>query len=212
MPFPATLTTIPDRLRTDEFVLRPIVADDAERDYAALMETRQLLRLWQQSSWPEGDFTVAANRADLLDMQQRHEARLAYSYTVLEPAGHRPAAPTTAPSDPGGDECLGCVYVFPTDASFLRKATVTPLTDARWADVDAVVYFWVRLSRLETGMDGRLLAALRSWFTDEWGFRRTGYVVSEQFTEQLELFRQTDLTPEFTFTEPDKAGTFLVFG
>jgi hypothetical protein len=31
-------------LRTEEFVLRPIVADDAELDYAAVMETREYLR------------------------------------------------------------------------------------------------------------------------------------------------------------------------
>jgi hypothetical protein len=52
--FPAV--QVPAGLRTAEFVLRPIVADDAEKDHAAVMETREDLRLWEQSTWPEEDF------------------------------------------------------------------------------------------------------------------------------------------------------------
>ena len=100
-PFPA-------ELRTTDFVLRPIVADDAEMDHAAVMETREHLRLWEQSTWPEDDFTVQANREDLVDLEQHHAEHRAFTYTVL---------------DPHGTECLGCVYVFPTSASFLVKAT-----------------------------------------------------------------------------------------
>lgn len=46
--------------------MRPIVAGDAELDYAALMETREYLRLWQQSAWPEDDFIAEAKRKDLV--------------------------------------------------------------------------------------------------------------------------------------------------
>jgi hypothetical protein len=89
---------------------------------------------------------------------------------------------------------------------------VTPVGDAEWADVDAVVFFWVRLSRMETGMDERLLAALRSWFTKEWGFAKTVYVTNEQFTQQVDLLRRTDLTLRFELVEPGKPGKYLVFG
>ncbi|HEU4849283.1 MAG TPA: hypothetical protein VFS93_02625 [Terrimesophilobacter sp.] len=76
---------VPPGPRTDEFVLRPIVADDAELDHAAVMETREYLRLWEQSTWPEDDFTVEANRKDLVGLEQRHAAHRAFTYTVLEP-------------------------------------------------------------------------------------------------------------------------------
>ena len=136
---------VPAELRDQRVVLRPITAEDAAIDHAAVVETREYLRLWEQSSWPEDDFTVEANRADLVDLEQRHAAGRAYTYTVL---------------DPLGTESLGCVYVFPTSATFLKKATVTPVGNDSWADVQAVVYFWARRSRMETGLDGRLLAAL----------------------------------------------------
>jgi hypothetical protein len=188
---------VPPELRTSEFVLRPITADDAAMDHVAVMETREHLRLWEQSSWPEDDFTVEANHTDLLDLEQRHAAGRAYTYTV---------------QDPLGTECLGCVYVSPTHASFLAKATVTPVADDVWVDVQAVVYFWVRQSRMDTGLDGRLLGDLRAWFAEDWKLERTVFVTNEQFTQQVDLIERTDLTRRFELVEPSKPGTYLVYG
>jgi len=188
---------IPTGLHTAEFVLRPITADDAERDFAAVVETREHLRLWEQSTWPADDFTVEANRDDLVGLEQRHAERKAFTYTVV---------------DPEGAEALGCVYIFPTSASFLQKSTVTAVGDEDWADVDAVVYFWARLSEMEKGMDARLLAALRAWIRDAWRAQRAVYVTNEQFTQQVELIGRTDLELRFELVEPGKPGTYLLYG
>ena len=188
---------VPAGLKTAEFVLRPIVADDAEKDHAAVMETREDLRLWEQSEWPADDFTVEANREDLVGLEERHAEGRAFTYTVLAP---------------DGSESLGCVYVFPIGASFLEKSTVTPVGDDEWADVEAVVYFWARRSQMEKGMDERLLTALRAWFADEWKVDRAVFVTNEQFTQQVELMRRADLHLKFELVEPGKPGTYLVFG
>lgn len=58
-----------DELRTDEFLLRPLRETDAGLDYDALMASRELLRLWESSTWLADDFSLEANRADLA----RHE-------------------------------------------------------------------------------------------------------------------------------------------
>jgi hypothetical protein len=187
----------PAGLRTAEFVLRPIVADDAERDHAAVVETRDHLRVWEQSTWPEDDFTVEANRADLAELERRHVERRAFTYTVL---------------DPGGSRCLGCVYVFPTTATFLARSSVTPVGDDAWADVDAVVFFWARLSEMETGLDERLLAALREWFRREWELDDVVYVTNEEFRQQVELLAGTGMSPRFHVLEPGKPGKYLAFG
>lgn len=197
MSFTDSAEPVPAELRTEEFVLRPIVADDAEMDYAAVMETREYLRRWQQSAWPEDDFTVEANRKDLVDLERRHGEHRAFTYTVLSPTGAR---------------CLGCVYVFPTSATFLVKSTVTPVGDDQWTDVDAVIFFWARLSEMETGLDERLLAALRAWFTDQWKLERAVYVTNEQFTRQVNLLERTDMSLKFELLEPGKPGKYLVFG
>ena len=197
MPFTASTEPVPPELRTDEFALRPIVVGDVEMDYAAVMETRDELRLWQQGTWPEDDFTVEANRADLLDLEERHAALRAFTYTVLDPDGIR---------------CLGCIYVFPTTATFLAKCTVIPIGDELWPDVEAVVFFWVRRPEREAGLEERLLAALRAWFKYEWKLEKTVYVTSEPFTQQVRLLTNTDLDLKFELLEPGKPGKRLAFG
>lgn len=197
MPFNGSTESVPAGLKTDKFVLRPIVVGDVEMDYAAVMETRESLRRWQQSTWPADDFTIEANRKDLVDLEERHNARRAFTYTVLDPAGAT---------------CLGCVYIFPTTAKFLAKSTVTPVGGDEWSDVDAVVYFWVRLSQMELGTDEHLLAALREWFADEWKLDNTVYVTGEPFLQQVELLKKTDLRLKFRLHEPGKPADSLVFG
>lgn len=193
MPFSHD-TSAPARLATEDFVLRPITVADAALDYAAVMESRVVLRLWQQSSWPADDFTVDDNRTDLELMEKRHSAGEAFGYTVLSP---------------NESECLGCVYVFAHDARFLAASDVTAVTDASWDRIDAAVYFWVRTSRVATGLDRSLLGHLRRWFADDWGFDDTVFVTSDLFTQQVQLIDSTDLELRFEIVEPDKPGRYL---
>jgi hypothetical protein len=196
VPLTDPAVPIPAGLATAEFVLRPITADDAADDHAALMETREELRAWEQSSWPADDFTVAANREDLAGLEERHRAHRAFTYTVR---------------DPGDTECLGCVYVFDTSAKFLAASTVTALGDESWAGVEAVVFFWVRRSRMVDGLDARLLAGLRTWFAEEWPVERTLFVTNEQFTQQVGVIEDAGLVRRFEYVEPGKPGRYLAY-
>ena len=187
---------VPESLTTEEFVLRPIVAADAELDHAAVMESREFLRTWEQSSWPEDDFTVAANREDLEKLERRHASHLAFTYTVLDPAG---------------TECLGCVYLMATDARMFTGARITPVGDHRWDDYDAAVYFWVRRSRLAAGTDRALLDALRTWLARDWGLGSHLFVTNEQFAQQRDMIEHTDLQLRFEIEEANKAGRYLAY-
>ncbi|HEU0164659.1 MAG TPA: hypothetical protein VFQ54_06395 [Thermomicrobiales bacterium] len=186
----------PVGLTTPDFILRPIVAADAEMDYAAVMESREYLRTWEQSSWPADDFTVAANRKDLEMLERRHGNREAFTYTVVDPAG---------------TECVGCVYIMPPDARSLTKARITPVGDCRWEDYDAAVYFWVRRSRLAARTDRELLDALRTWLAQDWSLGRHLFVTNEQFTQQVEMIERADLKVRFTIEDPDKPGRYLAY-
>ena len=153
MPFATMSNGVPEGLATDDFVLRPIVAADAELDYAAVMESREYLRGWEQTGWPEDDFTVGADRDDLEKMERWHTDGAGFSYTVMNPTE---------------TECLGCVYLRATDAPSYAGARVTPVGDRRWEDYEATVFFWVRESRLATATDRALLDALRAWLAKDW--------------------------------------------
>lgn len=140
---------------------------------------------------------MEANRADLLDLEERHAQRRAFTYTVL---------------DPDGTTCLGCVYIFPPTATFLAKSTVESVGGQTWADMDAVVYFWTRQLQMDSGVDARLLEKLRTWFAEEWKLSRTAFVTHEQFTQQVGLIEGTDLVLQFELVEPGKPGKYLAYG
>lgn len=185
----------PFGLRTDEFLLRPIRASDAELDYEAVMESKEFLRLWEQTGWPEDDFTVEANRADLEKMARRFDDGESFAYTVMNPTE---------------TQCLGCVYIFPTSAPLFAKAEITALADAQWADFETAVYFWIRQSRLADGLDTRLLAALRAWLTHDWRIANHLFVTNEQFAQQVAVFEGA-LQRRFQLSFPTEPGKSLAF-
>lgn len=46
---------VPEGLQTAEFLIRPLRTTDVELDYAAVMESKEFLRKWDQSTWPEAE-------------------------------------------------------------------------------------------------------------------------------------------------------------
>lgn len=183
-------------LRTDEFLLRPIRAADADLDYEAVMESKEFLRQWEQSSWPDDDFTVDANRDDLGRAERRHTNGESFTYTVLN---------TTE------THCLGCVYIFPTAARLFTKAQITALDGAQWSAYEAAVYFWIRKSRLADKLDRRLLDALDPWLTHDWRFENYLIVTNEQFEQQVALIESANLRLRFRLANPNEPGTFLAY-
>ncbi|MFC4334722.1 N-acetyltransferase [Salininema proteolyticum] len=196
MPFTDLQIDIPQGLSTDEFVLRPITTGDAEMDYEAVMESRDYLRKWEQSTWPEDDFTVAANLKDLQELERRHSAQQAFTYTVVDPPGTR---------------CLGCVYFMAPNAGMFTKSEITPVRSEQWEDYEAMVYFWVRKSHLASGTDRALLDSLRPWIDLEWKFQRRLFITNEQFTQQVDMIERAGLQLRFTIKEPDNPGTYLAY-
>jgi len=195
VPFTREIS-VPQSLGTDALVLRLITAADAESDYAAVMESRDYLRLWEQSTWPEDDFTLAANRADLEKLGRWNAEHMAFTYTVL---------------DTTGTECLGCVYIFPTNASMFQKATVTAVGPIQWSEVEAAVYFWVRKSQLAAQKDEILLGTLQPWLEREWGLSGHVFVTNEQFEQQVRMLEEAGLRVRFQIKEEGKPGTFLAY-
>jgi hypothetical protein len=195
VPFTRNIS-VPRFLKTDGFVLRLITAADAELDYAAVMESREYLRRWEQSTWPEDDFTVARNREDLEKLEKWNAEHLAFTYTVL---------------DPSETECLGCVYIFPTNASVFQKSQITPVGRTSWDEGEAAVYFWVRKSRLKSHQDEVLLKALRHWIDSDWDLSGHVFVTNEQFEQQVQLLEGTDLRLRFEIKEDGKPGKYLAY-
>ena len=186
----------PAGLRTREFIVRPLLASDAELDYEAVMESREFLRKWEQSTWPEDDFTIDANREDLAKAERRHVDGDAFTYTVVTL---------------DQTECLGCVYVLPPDAKMFTGAHVTALGADRWSDCDATVFFWVRRSRLAERLDRAVLDSVVSWLEQEWAFKAPVIMTNEHVGQQADMIEGAGLRLRFEVKVPAHPGTYRAY-
>ena len=196
MPFRQQISAS-ERLETQDFVLRPITLADAERDYAAVLESRAHLRTREQSTWPADDFTVAESRKDLEKLERWNAEHAAFTYTLL---------------DPTETLCLGCVYIFPTNASTFQKAQITAVDGGRFDEHEAAVYFWVRKSQLDLHKDEALLEALRTWLDSDRDLGGRVFVTNEQFEQQVRMLEASGLRLRFVIREEGKPGAYLAYG
>jgi len=93
---------IPALLETDRFRLRMLSVDDVEKDYEAVIESREFLRTMFGGPWPRPRFTLEENLADLERHQQEFLSRKAFAYTVVSLDETR---------------VLGCVYIDPPETT-----------------------------------------------------------------------------------------------
>jgi hypothetical protein len=77
-------------------------ADDAEKDYEAVIESQELLHRMFGGPWPRPGFTLEENLADLERHQQESLSRQAFAYTVVSLDEKR---------------VLGCVYIDPPETT-----------------------------------------------------------------------------------------------
>jgi RimJ/RimL family protein N-acetyltransferase len=91
---------VPATLETDRFRLRMLSVDDVEKDYEAVIESRELLHAQFGGPWPREGFTLQENLADLERHQREFEQREAFAYTVVSLDESR---------------VLGCVYIDPSE-------------------------------------------------------------------------------------------------
>ena len=93
---------IPASLETATFRLRMLSVDDVEKDYEAVIESRELLHTMFGGPWPRPGFTLEENLADLERHQQEFLSRKAFAYTVVSLDETR---------------VLGCVYINPPETT-----------------------------------------------------------------------------------------------
>jgi RimJ/RimL family protein N-acetyltransferase len=139
---------VPATLETSEFRLRMLSVDDVEKDYEAVMESRELLHAQFGGPWPREGFTIEENLSDLRRHQQEFEQRKAFAYTVVSLDETR---------------VLGCVYINPPEDAIMS------------ANTDAVVVMWVRQSEFDKGLDPVLFETVKKWLEETWPFQYVAY-------------------------------------
>ncbi len=190
--YPAPLP-VPERLETAVFTLTPLTPAHAARDYAALMVSKPMLRLWSGSPWPTDDFTLAENISDLEWHFAEHQERIAFTYTVLTP---------------DETECLGCIYIRPLQD--YQKANPDQLTNV--SNLSATTRFWIKEPRLTDGLDAQLLQTLQDWFNTAWQFDHHTFHVRAAHEQQVHLLENNNLSRQFELDIPNRGGLFYFYG
>ena len=101
-PFVPPSFVIPDGLETDQFRLRMLSVEDVEKDYEAVVESRELLRSVFGGEWPRDGFTLEENLRDLERHEEDFKLRQGFTYTVVSLDEER---------------VLGCVYIYPANSA-----------------------------------------------------------------------------------------------
>ena len=171
---------VPEALRTDEFLLRPLRATDVQLDYDAVISSRAELMQGSGGTWPREGFTIEENLEDLEQHEQEHRERVAFTYTIMNPTE---------------SECLGCLYINPPERLIGHNEEVGKYL----SDGAAFVDFWVRSSRLADNLDWRVLQALIPWFQNGWAFSHVMFIAQKSEERQIRLYEEMGLRLLYSF-------------
>ncbi len=137
---------VPGGLRSPGFRLVPLGPEHNAADHAAWSASIEHIRAtpgFAGRDWPPPEgMSLEANLADLERHARDFAQRRGFTYTVLAP---------------GGDDVLGCVYIYP----------------ARDEGHDAEVASWVRATAPE--LDRELHAVVSAWLAEAWPFSAVRY-------------------------------------
>ena len=131
---------IPLILETEKFRLRMLSVDDVEKDYEAVIESRDLLHKMFGGPSPREGFTVEENLKDLQRHQQEFLNRERFAYTVVSL---------------DESKVLGCLYINPPEER---------------TDNKPYAMMWVRQTEYDKGLDDILFQTVKKWIKDDWPF------------------------------------------
>lgn len=140
----------PQMLETDNFVMLPTDTEYFESDHVAVMKSKNILRLWSQSEWPEDNFSLEQNKEDLSRHVEDNVNHAAYGYMFY--SLDRKA-------------CYGSLYVNPI-LPVLESYEVSAQEESLIRAKDARIDYWVVEGQRQ--LEKQITEALQKWFADVW--------------------------------------------
>ena len=157
----------PFQVKRDNYILRKLSVDEVEKDYAAVMSSKESLRQIFEidDDWPADDMTIEENYNDLLDHQNEFDSNKGFAYTIVVPDDSR---------------CIGCLYIYPF----------------RHGVYDSVIYYWFT-DDVKNKMDPDLRNFLNHWIGDTFELKNPAYpgrdISHKQWPETIKLIKNGSL-------------------
>lgn len=144
-----------------------------EIDYEAVMTSKELLREWSHSEWPEDGFTLTENSEDLVGHIEDHGADLGYGFSILTPVG---------------DRLLGSLYLEPVAPFIDDYAAGSALREAL-ATRDVRVDYWLRDSSSDD-LEREVATAAIDWLREAWWFTRPVFATRGAMEHRRRLYAE----------------------
>jgi RimJ/RimL family protein N-acetyltransferase len=170
MKFLPTSFDIPEALRTANLYARPLVEEDLELDYDAIMSSQDMLRAW---GWPYDleTYTKEVELQALIKDRKIHVAHGAFCYAIMNPKD---------------SYCFGSVYIQPL-IDELQEALARMGEHGVRKEYGAEVSFWVRETLTEQGFDLVALDEIAEWLRQDWPFDRVLFSATTANRRQISL-------------------------
>lgn len=192
---------IPIRLETAEFLIHRQRITDNQLDYLTVMDSKETLREWSDSEWPEDDFTLEQNAEDISGHIADHERNENYGFSIFSP---------------NEDRLLGSLYLNAV-APLLEHYPTDPDTLARLLEFDVRIEYWLHAG---TGPDleKHFVQTILAWLEQTWWFknpvfgsRRNMILRRDVYTElgmtEVAALRSKDGKRKFHFHQPEQVET-----
>ena len=131
----------PYQVKDSNFTIRKLTVDEVEKDYVAVMSSRESLRqvFSVDDDWPSDDMTIEENYDDLLKHQEQFDNNQGFADTVVTPDDSR---------------CIGCLYIYPFSHGVY----------------DCRIFYWLVDERADQ-LDTQFKGFLDEWIPDTFGFK-----------------------------------------
>lgn len=182
---------VPELLQTPNFVIRRQQPSDNALDYEAVMDSKELLREWSDSPWPEDDFSAEQNAEDIAGHIEDHAQDLSYGFSVFTPDYGR---------------LLGSLYLNPMEP-LLKNYPDDPQVLATLRAFDIRVEYWLRrgtAAELEKEFVRRVLA----WLEHGWWFSRPVFGSRKGMTGRRKLYAELGMAEAAALWNADKTRRF----
>jgi hypothetical protein len=135
----------PFQVKGDLYTLRKLTVEEVEKDYKAVMSSRESLRqiFCENDDWPSDDMTLEDNYKDLVMHQREFDQNEGFAYTIVTP---------------DDQDCIGCLYIYPFP----------------YGQYDSEVYYWF-VDSVDAIMSDHLRNFLNQWLEEGFGLSKPVY-------------------------------------
>lgn len=145
-----------------------------ESDYEAVMASKEELRIWSHSTWPEDEFSMEQNRDDLKLHEEDNRDHSAYGFMIYDQAL---------------EYCYGSLYLYPI-ARLLDYYLISSEDIGTLEKLDVRADFWLRSGKEDHHQ--QIALEIKDWLQSTWKVAgvftyREGMLGREQLYRSLSL-------------------------